>query len=472
MPLTRDIARFVCELDAARIPEAAFATVRRGMADCIGVAFAGSVEPVSAHALALIDAASRPGTSRVWAGDACVDAADAARTNAIMAHALDFDDTGLEGHPSVVLAPVVLAEAERLGSSWRDAVVAYVAGYETWAELLGRDEDRHHAKGWHPTAVFGTVAAAAASARMRGLPQAATMNALGIAASMAGGLVANFGSMTKALQVGLAASNGMLSATLAERGVTAAADALESPTGLLRAISPSGRVRLDGDCRIGHDWQIARQGLNIKRYPACYATHRVIDAAVELHARLGGQVAAIEEIVIELGEMQAAMLRGEPPDSGLDAKFSAPYVVACALLRGDVRLDDFSEQAVRAPELRRLLGRARVVLLSQRDPLEPLFAPADRVRIRMRDGSAVDSAPVQRARGHASRPLEPGDLAAKFLACAGSVLGEAGAHDWWAHVRAPDDAPVRWPAAPRPQAASASQASAGVVMVAAKSMTS
>ncbi len=449
MALTRDIARFVCELDAARIPAAAFATVRRGMADCIGVAFAGSVEPVSAHALALLDGASLQGTSRVWACDARVGAGDAARTNAVMAHALDFDDTGLEGHPSVVLAPVVLAEAERLGSSWRDAVVGYVAGYETWAELLGRDQDRHHAKGWHPTAVFGTVAAAAASARMRALPQAATTNALGIAASMAGGLVANFGSMTKALQVGLAASNGMLAATLAGRGITAAADALESPTGLLHAISPSGRVRLDGDCRIGHEWQIMRQGLNVKRYPACYATHRVIDAALELHARLGERVADIDEVVIELGEMQAAMLRREPPCSGLDAKFSAPYVVSCALLRGDVRLDDFSEQVVRAPDVQRLTRRARVVLLSQRDALEPLFAPADRVRIRMRDGSTVDSAPVQRARGHASRPLEPAELAAKFLACAGSVLGEAGARDWWTQVRAPDDAPVRWPAAPR-----------------------
>lgn len=449
MALTRDIARFVCELDAARIPEAAFATVRRGMADCVGVAFAGSVEPVSAHALALLDDAPRQGTSRIWAGDACVGAADAARTNAVMAHALDFDDTGLEGHPSVVLAPVVLAEAERLGSSWRDAVVAYVAGYETWAELLGRDQDRHHAKGWHPTAVFGTVAAAAASSRMRGLPQAATRNALGIAASMAGGLVANFGSMTKALQVGLAASNGMLAATLAERGLGAAADALESPTGLLHAISPAGRVRLDGDCRIGQDWQILRQGLNVKRYPACYATHRVIDAALQLHAPLAGRIADIDEIVIELGEVQAAMLRREPPDNGLDARFSAPYVVACALLRGDVRLQDFREQAVLAAQLRQLLPRSRVVLLSQRDALEPLFSPADRVRVRMRDGSTVESAAVQRARGHASRPLEHAELAAKFLDCAGIVLDEAGARAWWAHVCAPDDAPVRWPARTR-----------------------
>ena len=449
MALTRDIARFVCELDAARIPAAAFATVRRGMADCVGVAFAGSVEPVSAHALALLDDAPRQGTSRIWAGDACVGAADAARTNAVMAHALDFDDTGLEGHPSVVLAPVVLAEAERLGSSWRDAVVAYVAGYETWAELLGRDQDRHHAKGWHPTAVFGTVAAAAASSRMRGLPQAATRNALGIAASMAGGLVANFGSMTKALQVGLAASNGMLASTLAERGLSAAADALESPTGLLHAISPAGRVRLDGDCRIGQDWQILRQGLNVKRYPACYATHRIIDAALQLHAPLAGRIADIDEIVIELGEVQAAMLRREPPDNGLDARFSAPYVVACALLRGDVRLQDFREQAVLATQVRQLLPRSRVVLLSQRDALEPLFSPADRVRVRMRDGSTVESAAVQRARGHASRPLEHAELAAKFLDCAGIVLDEAGARAWWAHVCAPDDAPVRWPARTR-----------------------
>ena len=449
MGLTRQLAEFVAGVDAGALPDACWPSVRRGIADAIGVALAAAAEPVVGHALALLGVAAAGGPSRIWTRPLHAACADVALVNATAAHALDFDDTGLRGHPSAVLAPVVLAQAQALGLCWRDAVVGYVAGYETWAELIGRDLDKHHAKGWHPSAVFGVVAAAAAAARLRRLPAATTAHALGIAASMAAGLVANFGSMTKPLQLGLAERNAVLAAALAERGVDAAGDALESPRGLLAALSPAGRVRLDGACRVGRDWRILRQPPNIKRYPTCYATHRIIDAALQLHAPLAGRIADIDEIVIELGEVQAAMLRREPPDNGLDARFSAPYVVACALLRGDVRLQDFREQAVLAAQLRQLLPRSRVVLLSQRDALEPLFSPADRVRVRMRDGSTVESAAVQRARGHASRPLEHAELAAKFLDCAGIVLDEAGARAWWAHVCAPDDAPVRWPARTR-----------------------
>jgi 2-methylcitrate dehydratase PrpD len=88
-----------------------------------------------------------------------------ALVNATAGHALDYDDVAIDGHPSVVLVPALLAEGERLGASGRELIAAYVAGYETWGELASRDADKHHGKGWHPSAVFGAVAAAAAGAR-------------------------------------------------------------------------------------------------------------------------------------------------------------------------------------------------------------------------------------------------------------------------------------------------------------------
>lgn len=448
MGLTRAIAAFVSDLDAAAIPAAALSTVRRGMADCVGVSFAGAHEAVAGHALALAQARSSQGPSRIWTRDAAASPADAALANATIAHALDFDDTGLEGHPSVVLAPVVLAEAQRLGRTWREAVVAYVIGYETWAELLARDEDKHHGKGWHPTAVFGVVAGAAAAARMRGLDAQASAHALGIAASMAAGLVANFGSTTKPLQVGFAAANAVVAVTLAERGATAARDALESPRGFLRALSPAGRVRRDGECRIGQDWQIVRQGLNIKRYPVCYAAHRIVDAALALRGRLHGRMHDIVEATVRMGELQAAMLRSQRPRSALDAKFSAQYVVACALLRGRLTLQDLSDEAVLAEDVQQLLRRVRVVPLSARDEHEPLFSPEDRLSVRLRDGACIDGEPVRRALGHASRPVGDGELAEKFLTCARVMLDDETAQAWWRSVSAPDDCPVRWPVRP------------------------
>ena len=444
MGLTAELGAFVATLQPDAWPPAATVTVRRGIADCVGVAFAGMHEPVVAHAMALANP-SPDAAARLWLESRFASSSDAAFVNAVAAHALDFDDTGLDGHPSVVLAPVVLAEAERRGRTWHDAVTAYVAGYETWADLVARDPDKHHGKGWHPTAVFGTVACAAACARLRELPEAQAAHALGIAASMAAGLVANFGSMTKPLQVGFAARNGIVAAALAERGVTAAPDALESPRGFLAALSPSGRADLLTPCRAGRPWQIERQGLNVKRYPACYATHRIIDAALALRPRLQDHLAEIDEVTVRIGRLQAAMLRSSRPDTPLDAKFSAEFTVACALARGHVELRDFTQACVVEPTVQSLLRKVTVQLVAEQDSEEPLFSPADEVIVRLRGGSAIAAEPVRRALGHASRPIDDAALHQKFMGCAGFALDAATARRWWDAAMAPADEPVRWP---------------------------
>lgn len=442
--LTSELGAFVAALQPVDVPADAVPLVRRGIADCIGVAFASVAEPVLAHALSTVTSGAT-GEARIWIGPRSCSAADAAFVNAVAGHALDFDDTGLDGHPSVVLAPVVLAETERLGLTWEAAVTAYLAGYEVWAELSARDADKHHGKGWHPTTVFGVMACAAASASLRHLPAPQAGHALGIAASMAGGLVANFGSMTKPLQVGFAARNGIVAAALAERGVTASPDTLESPRGLLAALSPAGRTRPGGPSRAGAPWQILQQGLNVKRYPVCYATHRIIDAALSVRAELAGRLDQVEEIVAQIGELQAAMLRSSRPITALDAKFSAEFTIACALARGHVDLQDLTDAGVNAQDVQALLRKVRVVAQAERDPQEPLFSPEDRLTIRLRDGTAIEATPVQRALGHASRPVGDVELRAKFLACAAFALDASAVAQWWDAAMAPAQALVRWP---------------------------
>lgn len=423
MGLTADLGAFVAGLDPAAVPAEARRTVRRGIADCVGVLHAGRTEPVVAHAQALVAGGGG--------------AAGAAFVDATAAHALDYDDTGLDGHPSVVLAPAVLAEARQRGASWLEAIAAYAAGYEVWADLVARDAHKHHGKGWHPTAVFGTVAAAAAGARLRGLDAPRATHALGIAASMAGGLVANFGSMTKPLQVGFAARHGLEAAALAASGVTAAPDALESPRGFLAALSPQGAVDRERRAAAGAPWQLLRQGLNIKRYPVCYALHRAVDAALALRPRLQGRPERIDRIVVELGRLQAAMLRAPRPQTGLDAKFSAEYALACALHRGRLGLADLHDEAVREPALQALLRRVEVRPVDGQDAEEPLFSPADRLHLRLDDGTWLEAEPVRRALGHASRPIDDAALRAKFDDCGGPP-------EAWAEVMDGGDAdPVR-----------------------------
>lgn len=429
--LTRALARFVADLDATGVPADAVHVVERGIADCVGVMFAGRDEPVVAHALSLAAVDAARGEARVLGDRGRAAAIDAALVNTVAAHVLDYDDTGLDGHPSAVLAPVVLAEGERLRADGRAAIAAYVAGYETWAELVWREPDKLHGKGWHPTPVYGTVAAAAAAANLARLDATATAHALGLSASMCAGLVANFGSMAKPFQVGFAARNGIVAARLAARGVSAASDALEHPRGLLAALSPASRVRLDDPLRAGTRWQILLEGLNVKRYPVCYAAHRVIDAALSLRERVAGRVDEIEAIDVEIGRLQAALLRFPDPRSALDAKFSAQFAVACALSEGGVGIAQLCDAQLAAPGLRALMAKVRVQPLQDVHPDDPLCSPFDRVTIVMRGGERIASEPVARAKGHAQRPLTDDELAAKFLDCAGPSLGDAAAQAWW-----------------------------------------
>lgn len=427
--LTSSLAQFIAHLSPADIPAQAHHLVRRGIADTVGVMFAGRDEPVVGHALSMIEKTSHG--ARLLGDRGHARAEDAAFVNSVAAHALDYDDTGLDGHPSVVLAPLVLAEGEATGADWDARVAVYVAGYETWAELIGRDADKHHGKGWHPSAVFGAVAAAAATAQLRRLDADACAHALGIAASMAAGLVANFGSMTKPLQVGLAVRNGMTAAALAQCGVTASPDALESPRGFLAALSPAGRVRRDGPTQAGAPWQILRQGLSVKRYPVCYAAHRLIDATLALRPQVAQALDQITRIDVHIGHLQAAMLRASRPRTGLDAKFSAEFAVACALARGGVGLGDLSDARVCEPDVQALIPRVHVHPQTESDPEDPLFSPADHVRLSFADGRTVTSDPVTRPRGHHSRPLDDAELRAKFMDCAQPAIGARAASAWW-----------------------------------------
>src|SRR5258706_15272790 len=185
--LTQQLAEFASALDFARIPAKAVETAKRGFIDCVGVMFAGREQPGAGFVHQLFGF-SGPGEATVLYDKGKTRSQDAALINATAAHALDYDDVGIDGHPSVVLVPAILAEGERLGVSGAELTTAYVAGYECWAELSSRDEDPHHGKGWHPTAVFGAIGAAAAAARLAPLDAPPTPNAIGIAAPISAGV--------------------------------------------------------------------------------------------------------------------------------------------------------------------------------------------------------------------------------------------------------------------------------------------
>ena len=416
--LTDSIAHFVS--GGAVVPEEVAALVRTGFIDAIATMIAGRNEPVVGIVRQFVAARrSAAGEARVLFGAGSAAAADAALINATAAHALDYDDVALGGHPSAVLVPAVLAEGEHLGASGADALRAYLVGYEVWAELLSREPDAYHLKGWHPTAVMGTVGAAAAAAHLHRLSPADCGNALAIAASMASGLVANFGTMTKPLHAGRAASCAIEAVRLAALGLTAAPDVFEHNAGFLAALSPKGRAERERAASgLGRQLRILDTGLSIKKYPMCYAAHRVIDAVLDLAKAHDLKAQDVRRVDATIGVAQASMLRNHQPATGLEAKFSLEFAVASALLARKVGMAQLTDKFVAEAPVREAMGKVRIATVDTSCPIEPVFALTDRVVIELRDGRRLDSGEIRFARGNAKLPLKDEELKAKFLDCA------------------------------------------------------
>lgn len=420
MGLTADIGTFLSTIRQGSLPAEAMPIVRTGFTDCVAVMIAGRGQDVARIVAGSVGA--------VFANGVLLDgvaAPQAALVYGTAAHALDYDDVSLSGHPSAVLVPAILAEAVESGADGATMTRAYVAGYEVWAELIRRDADQHHLKGWHPSAVFGTVAATAAAAVIRNLDAGQAANAVGIAASMAGGVAANFGSMTKPFQVGLAAQSGLRAARLAQAGLTAAPDAIEHDLGFLRAISPKGNVDTTSPATLGREWRILETGINIKLYPVCYGVHRSLDAMLGLVQ--GADISAddIAGVQVEMGEAQAAILRNHRPQRALDAKFSAEFAMAAAAIARRCGMGEVSDAFVQRKDVQAFMPRISVTPLPGKSEDDSAMAPSDRVRITLRDNRELASPWISHPRGHFKNAVGAGDLWDKFADCLNGAPVEA-----------------------------------------------
>lgn len=425
--LSAGLGGFVAEAATRPAPLALQHLVRTGFIDTAAVMIAGRDEPVTRVVRAWVAKRTCPEAgARLLFGDERASTRDAALVNGVAAHALDYDDVGLQGHPSAVLVPALLAEGEQLGSSGAALISAYIVGYEIWAELIARDAGLHHLKGWHPTAIFGTIAAAGAVAALRRLDAGRAQHALGLAASMAAGLTANFGSMAKPFHAGQAAAHGIDAVDLAQLGMTSAPDVLEHPKGFLNAISPEGQVKLSPlPADFGVEPKLATLGLTVKKYPMCFATHRVLDAALDLVRAHDVHPEQIESMQAVVGPAQASMLRNARPSNALEAKFSLQFAVASAVVARACGLSELDDDFVRRPDVQGLFSLLDIQTVDTYHPTEPTLSVSDRLVLRLRDGRVLDSGEVYAARGDATSPLGEEELTAKFMDCTRALPADA-----------------------------------------------
>ncbi|HEY7293731.1 MAG TPA: MmgE/PrpD family protein, partial [Dehalococcoidia bacterium] len=328
MEITRGYARFVTETGYERLGDAAVTAAKRAILDTLAVTIAGSVEPAARIALDLVRALGGSLQATVIGADERVSVTQAALVNGVAGHALDYDDVNysLGGHPSVPLLPAVLALAEQLGAGGREALRAFVLGFEVECKLGRTQGASHYARGWHATSTHGTIGAAAAAAVLLGLTAEQTAMALGIAGSMAAGSRQNFGTMTKPLHPGRAAEAGLTAAMLAQRGFTADESMLEAPLGFIRLFSAAEdhdpSVALE---KLGEPWEIVSPGIAVKKYPCCYNTHRALDGVLALRDEAGIAAEEVEAVEVRLPVTSAAPLIHPRPQTGLEGKFSMQY---------------------------------------------------------------------------------------------------------------------------------------------------
>jgi 2-methylcitrate dehydratase PrpD len=413
--LTAGLARFIADLRYEDIPAEAREHIAIGFTDCSGVMIAGSRE----ESVRILTSTLSParGEATLVFGPTSASALEAALINATAAHALDYDDVAQRGHPSAVLVPAILAEAQALGASGKDMIVAYAAGYETWAELVRRDLDQHHDKGWHPTGIFGAIGAAAACASLRKLDAERAAHAIALGASQSAGVMANFGTMTKPFHAGRSAQAGVLAARLAANGFTASPDAFEHPQGFLSAVSPKGRFDIEKPVEAGIKWKILKDKLGVKKYPLCYCTHRALDAVLDLDGEQQIDPAKVNSVTVSTSRLNTKILRNHLPQTGLEAKFSMEFAMASALVAKRAGLAELTDDFVLSPEVQALMKRVTVQPDDREDPEKPGKSPYDMVIVETFDNRRLESAKVKHIRGGPELPLKREELWTKFEGC-------------------------------------------------------
>src|SRR5215472_3968041 len=422
MQLAYELSRRCAALRFEDLPPQAVHWAKVGILDTVGVTVAGSVEPC-ARILGRV-VSHGPGASLLFGSADRTGALDAALINGTAAHALDFDDCNntLGGHPSAPILPALFALADERPTDGRAFITAYVAGFETECKLALGVNFHHYTKGWHATATLGVHGAAAAASHLLRLDAPRRATALAIASSLASGIKANFGTMTKPLHVGHCARNGLFVTLLAERDFTANAGEFEHNQGFLEVFN--GRGTYDAMRILAHwgaPFDVVEPGIAVKQYPCCGSTHPALDVMLDLVRRHDLREEAVADIECWTHERRLEHTNRPDPQSGLEAKFSLQYCLARALTDHAIRIEHFEGDAFRDPAIRAILPRVHAAAYTTTQ------FPADNhlgaeVKVTTLDGKIV-SGKIDEAMGRTSgNPLPTDRLREKFENCIGRAL--------------------------------------------------
>ncbi|GAB3037636.1 MmgE/PrpD family protein [Parafrigoribacterium mesophilum] len=433
--LARQLAGFAAATAYGNLPPDVIDSVRKRVLDCLGICIAATPLETSRAAMAWVVAQGGTGQSTAIGIPEPVSAPHAAFVNGVLAHSLDYDDTHLPSvlHPSASVIPAALAAAQASGADGRSTIAAIAVGLEVCVRLGMAGYDRaartstFFEHGQHATSICGALGAAVAAGMLLGLDADALADVLGVAASMGSGIIESnrTGGTVKRMHCGWAAQSGVSAAQLVALGFTGPPTVLEGRFGFFQAWL-HGHFNPDELTQgLGTQWAVP--GIFFKPYPANHFTHAAIDAALALRAQ-GLRPEDVESITVGVATSTVRTV-GEPievkraPTTGYMAQFSAPFVVAAALIGGrglGLGLDDFTDATATEPAHRALMGKVSVAADAECDEIFPQQFPAV-LRVRTTDGRDL----VERVlsnRGGPQRPLSFEELGTKFRDNASRVL--------------------------------------------------
>jgi 2-methylcitrate dehydratase PrpD len=408
------LAEKIVALKAGALPATTTRKCEDLLIDVVGLCVTARNEDYVASALAGWD---DDGPCTVIGHQRTLNAAGAAFVNGTAAHGEDFDDTFEGGpvHAGAVIVPAVLAACERHNPDGRMALIGIAVGTEVLCRLSLVVPKAVHKAGFHPTAVFGAMGAAAGVGAALGLNAKQIVDALGIAGSMAGGIIEYLaeGAWTKRLHAGWAGQSGMRAALLAWQGFVGPRTVFEGVHGLFQGFAHTTKGDYEAlTADFGTRW--VTDTLAFKPYPCGTMAQPFIDCARRLAAR-GVQAEDIKEIVCEVAEgtvhrLWEPLADKQRPRNGYAAKFATPYLLATGFVSGGVGLGAFTETAIRDSNVLALAAKVKYVI----DPKNPYpNSYTGHVRATMKDGSVIEERQPH-LRGGAHEPLTRHDVADKF----------------------------------------------------------
>jgi len=444
--LTDEVVGFL--LDGGSPPRDVRAKAVEHIVDGIAVMLAGSRTDCAGRLVEYVkDRGGKPTATVIGFGFKS-SPSDAALVNGTSGHADDYDDTqlstspsriyGLMTHPTVPVLAAALAVGEAVECSGGELLDAFVAGFEVECKIAETIKPDHYRRGFHSTGTIGAFGAFAASGRLLGLGEPELRHALGITASLTAGIRVNFGTMTKPLHAGMAASNGVTASMLAMRGFTADENALDGRWGFLEILGHGSDLEFMAG-RMGNPYALVHPGATFKMYPCGCLGQPSMDAMLDIVLEEDLKPEEVREIRLRAGPNILEPLRYSEPVTGLQAKFSLNFAFASILLRRRAGLREYTTEFVTRPDVVDAMRRVRTI---HDDEIASMGVEKMRsiLEVELVDGRVIRRT-AEEYRGTPEKPFMGHEVDQKFMECASFKMNEERAQEVLRVIRGLEKAP-------------------------------